>query len=156
MQFALKAMDNETALEILGWRYEEPYDFYNNEVSEESLLELLGGTYQAVWAEGSLFGFLCAGKAAQVPKGRLAGAYPDGFIDIGLGMDPRKTGQGNGRPFFSFAAAKVQEQHPVLRLRLTVAAFNKRAIHLYRQSGFAEAQLFSTDSADFITMEKGE
>ena len=154
MKFTLKEIDKETALEILAWRYEEPYDFYNNEVSKESLGELIGGSYRAVYEDGRLFGFFCAGTAAQVPRGMLAGAYPDGFIDIGLGMVPDGTGQGNGQRFFAYAVSAVQNQHPGLRLRLTVAEFNKRAIRLYCKSGFREAARFCTDFADFITMER--
>lgn len=154
MEFTKKKMDNDTALRILGWRYKKPYDFYNNEVSDESLDELLNGSYQAVFEEGRLLGFLCAGKAAQVPKGVEEGAYPEGFIDIGIGMDPGLTGQGNGQRFFGFAVSTIQSQHPDLRLRLTVAEFNKRAIHLYKQFNFTEVRRFSTDSMGFITMEK--
>ncbi|MGO1058345.1 GNAT family N-acetyltransferase [Planococcus sp. FY231025] len=154
MVFIQKKMDKQTALQILGWKYEKPYDFYNNEVSEGSLSELLDGSYIAVFEDGSLFGFLCAGQVAQVPKGVLAGVYPEGFIDIGIGMHPEGTGQGQGRRFFGHAMSVVQERYPDLRMRLTVAEFNKRAIHLYKQFGFAEAGRFSTDSAEFMTMEK--
>lgn len=154
MAFSQQRMDKQTALKILGWKYEEPYDFYNNEVSEEALGELLDGSYQAVFEDGELFGFLCAGKSAQVPSGVPAGVYPEGFMDIGIGMHPEGTGQGQGRRFFGYAVSIVQDCYPDFALRLTVAAFNKRAIHLYKQFGFAEAGKFSTDTATFITMEK--
>lgn len=154
MQFTKQKMDKAKALEILRWNYGEPYDFYNNEASEESLNELLDGSYEAVFADGKLVGFLCAGKGAQVPKGIAEGAYPEGFIDIGIGMDPELTGQGNGHRFFGYAASAIQSEHPELRLRLTVAEFNVRAIHLYKKFGFTEARKFSTDSAVFIIMEQ--
>lgn len=154
MQFTKQKMDKATATEILGWSYEEPYDFYNNEVSEDSLSELLDGSYEAVYGNGELVGFFCAGRAAQVPKGIAAGIYPEGFIDIGLGMHPELTGQGNGQRFFGYAASVIQSEHPGLCLRLTVAEFNARAIHLYKKFGFMEMRKFSTDFAEFIVMEQ--
>ena len=154
MQFTKQKMDKAIALEILRWTYEEPYDFYNNEATEESINELLDGFYEAVYGDGTLVGFLCAGAAAQVPKGIAEGAYPEGFIDIGLGMNPELTGQGNGQQFFSYAASAIQSEHPGLRLRLTVAEFNARAIHLYKKFGFMEAHKFSTDAAVFIVMKQ--
>lgn len=154
MQFTKRKMDKAAAVKILRWHYGEPYDFYNNEATEESINELLDGSYEAVFGDGKLIGFLCAGKAAQVPKGIEQGVYPEGFVDIGIGMDPELTGQGNGQQFFGYAASAIQSEHPELSLRLTVAKFNARAIHLYKKFGFTEAQSFSTDAAVFITMEQ--
>lgn len=154
MQFTKQKMDKANAMMILRWNYEEPYDFYNNEATEESLSELLGGSYEAVYGDGTLAGFLCAGAGAQVPKGIEEDAYPEGFIDIGLGMDPELTGQGNGHRFFGYAASAIQNEHPGLHLRLTVAEFNARAIHLYKKFGFVEVRRFSTDAASFMVMEQ--
>lgn len=154
MAFTDESMDSKSAMHILEWNYEKPYDFYNNDVSKETLDELLDGSYRAVFEDGRLFGFFCAGKTAQVPKGRLQEVYSEGFMDIGIGMAPECTGQGEGRRFFGYAMSAVQSRHPDLCLRLTVAEFNERAIHLYKKFGFAEARKFSTDSADFLTMER--
>lgn len=154
MHYTKQKMDKSAALEILQWKYGEPYDFYNNEATEAALSELLDGSYEAVYGAGVLAGFLCAGSAAQVPKGIAEGAYPEGFIDIGLGMHPELTGQGNGQRFFGYAASAVQSEHPGLRLRLTVAEFNARAIHLYKKFGFVETRRFSTDATSFIVMEQ--
>lgn len=97
MNFTSQQMTEAAATEILEWRYRYPYDFYNNEKSEESMAEMLDGSYHIVLNEaGELFGFYCTGKSAQVPAGRKTGAYPSGFIDFGLGMRPAETGQGKG------------------------------------------------------------
>ena len=53
---------------------------------------------------------------------------------------------------FSFIVQTVQQEHH-LPLRLTVALFNKRAIHLYEKLGFVKAIEFSTPT-EFITMLK--
>jgi len=67
-------------------------------------------------------------------------------------MKPNLTGQGLGTAFFSFIVQTVQEEHH-LPLRLTVAQFNKRAIHLYEKLGFVKAIEFSTPT-EFVTMLK--
>ncbi len=154
MQLTMQQMDKETAANILEWRYEKPYDLYNNEATEESLDELLDGTYKAVFEADRLVGFYCSGIAAQVPKGRNEGAYPEGFIDLGIGMDPELTGQGKGHHFFGYVVSAIKNEHPKQGLRLTVAEFNERAIRLYKKFGFTEAQRFNTEVAVFITMEQ--
>lgn len=40
-------------------------------------------------------------------------------------------------------------------VRLTVAAFNQRAIHLYEKFGFVKEMEFAAVSVDFQTMRKG-
>ncbi|HSJ38558.1 MAG TPA: GNAT family N-acetyltransferase [Planococcus sp. (in: firmicutes)] len=153
MNLTAEPMTKATAAEILNWRYPYPYDFYNNEMTDEALSEILDGTYRVVRGEqGELFGFLCTGKSAQVPAGRNIGVYPTGFIDFGLGMKPTATGQGNGNSFFSFVSEEIRAIHPEKPLRLTVATFNKRAIRLYENYGFTKDQEFKTDFAKFQTM----
>lgn len=153
MNFTAKPMTQTIAAEILDWRYPYPYDFYNNEMTGESLAEMLDGTYRAVQDDrGELFGFYCTGPSAQVPAGRRMGVYPTGSIDFGLGVKPAETGQGKGGKFFAFVREQIGESHPEQPLRLTVATFNKRAIRLYENFGFTKEQEFKTDFAKFQTM----
>lgn len=155
MNFTSQPMTNTDATEILEWRYPYPYDFYNNELDDESMSEMLEGTYHAVRTEtGDLFGFYCTGNSAQVPAGRLLGIYPEGSIDFGLGIRPAETGQGKGSEFFAFVQEEIVRKHPDSPLRLTVALFNKRAIRLYEKFGFFKVKEFKTDFAVFQTMEK--
>lgn len=146
-------MDKEKAEEVLSWKYEAPYDFYNNELNEEELSELLNGTYSAVTADNKeLIGFFCTGKSAQVPKGWDFGVYEEERIDMGLGMNPRLVGKGSGTAFGEFVLEKIEKKSEGLPVRLTVASFNKRAIHLYEKLGFVAKERFSTEAADFLTM----
>jgi len=67
-------------------------------------------------------------------------------------MKPELTGKGYGSEFFSFILNQLQqESHSPLRL--TVATFNTRAIHLYEKLGFTKVMEF-TASTEFITMKK--
>lgn len=148
-------MDEDLARKILTWKYEPPYDFYNNEVNEEGMREFLAGTYRAITDdEGEVFGFLCTGKSAQIPVGNNYGVYKDNFVDIGLGMHPDYTGKGYGYDFMTFILKYIKENYTGVPMRLSVATFNKRAIHLYEQIGFVKQDKFKTDVADFITMVK--
>lgn len=153
MNLQIHTMNEEFAKEILTWTYEKPYDLYNNEPSEEGMNELLDGSYYALIddVEG-LYGFFCIGKSAQVPKGNEFGAYDENCIDMGLGMNPKLVGKGTGFSFTSFIIDYIQERHKEIPVRLTVATFNKRAIHLYEKLGFVKKHEFSTDFAHFQTM----
>ncbi|WEG12011.1 GNAT family N-acetyltransferase [Pullulanibacillus sp. KACC 23026] len=146
-------MTKNLAVEILNWQYEPPYDFYNNEVSDSAIRELIYGGYEVVLnSEDELVGFFCVGGPAQVFAGVLVGVYDEPCTDIGFGMRPDLTGQGNGTAFCSFIIADVKKKYKKKPLRLTVATFNTRAIHLYEKLGFKTYKHFKRDQDEFITM----
>ncbi|RDB34201.1 GNAT family N-acetyltransferase [Exiguobacterium sp. RIT594] len=151
MTFQAVPMTVDQATAILKWTYPPPYDFYNMETSEEAYAELLDGSYQAVIDQAQLVGFFCTGRSAQVPAGRPLGLYADDHLDIGLGRHPELTGQGTGFTFCSFVLYTAKSQTS-LPLRLTVASFNERAIHLYEQLGFRQQSTFSSAHATFLVM----
>lgn len=152
-QLSCHKMNEKSAVEILRWNYERPYDFYNNEVTFEALKELLDGSYYTVVdQQEGLAGFFCIGKSAQVPAGHLVGAYTVEYIDFGLGMRPDLTGQGFGYDFCMFILEFVQEMYQAGPTRLTVAKFNKRAIRLYEKLGFKKHMEFGTPYSDFLVM----
>ncbi len=68
-------------------------------------------------------------------------------------MKPDLTGKGFGAIFFSFVLSHIQDEFNS-PIRLTVAKFNHRAIHLYEKFGFIKIMEFSSESAEFITMIK--
>lgn len=151
MTFQAVPMTVDQATDILRWTYPPPYDFYNMETSAEAYAELLDGSYQAVIDQTQLVGFFCTGQSAQVPSGRPLGLYRDDYLDLGLGRQPELTGQGTGFAFCSFVLDTVKSQTS-FPLRLTVASFNERAIHLYEQLGFRRQVTFSTIHATFLIM----
>lgn len=140
-----RPMTRQDAHAIQAWTYEPPYDFYNQEASAEGVDELM--SYQAVYDE-ALIGFFCLGAYAQVPNDTYF--YEDDYTDIGLGMHPSRTGQGLGRTFVRFVMHEAaREGKP---LRLTVAAFNQRAVHLYEQLGFQQVMSFEKGPTRFLVM----
>lgn len=155
MKWTIEEMNEKRASEIISWKYEAPYNFYNLTESEESLKELLEGGYRAVLdISGELAGFFCLGKSAQVPSLRSAEIYSENLTDIGLGMKPELTGRGNGAGFLSCIFECMDNELDVPALRLTVAAFNQRAIRLYEKMGFMRQDEFENDFAKFIVMVK--
>mgnify|MGYP001230769220 CR=1 FL=1 len=153
MNLIVKEMNMDYANEILHWSYSPPYDFYNIEYNDEALQELLEGSYLAIVSkEGPLIGYFCTGKTAQVPIGSQFGAYPGGFLDIGIGMTPLMTGKGNGTMFFQFILDYLQSIDQTTPFRFTVAKFNQRAIRLYEKLGFERNCEFQRGTTSFATM----
>ncbi|WP_442599601.1 GNAT family N-acetyltransferase [Neobacillus sp. D3-1R] len=152
MSLFTKDMNEVYAKEILTWKYEAPFDFYNIDFSDEALEELLNNNYFAIVNDtNQLIGFFCFGKAAQVPIGERYGAYTEDMVDFGLGMKPDLTGQGKGFEFLTFILDSIRETEKK-PLRLTVASFNKRAIKLYEKLGFVKEMTFLLKETEFDTM----
>ena len=102
MNLFIESMNENMANEILNWKYVKPYDFYNNEITDEAMLEMLDGSYYGLIDEfKELIGFFCVGRNAQVPIGNQFGIYTTDFVDMGLGMNPNLVGKGNGFEFCS-------------------------------------------------------
>ncbi|MCV9900531.1 GNAT family N-acetyltransferase [Exiguobacterium sp. N5] len=141
-----RPMTCEWACQIQEWTYEAPYDFYNQSPSEEGIAELM--TYQVIVEEHELIGFYCIGSPAQVPNSTYP--YCLEFTDIGLGMRPDMTGKGHGRLFVTYVMERAMERGKPLRL--TVAAFNERAIHLYDTVGFRTITSFERNGTPFKVM----
>ena len=81
-----------------------------------------------------------------------------GYLDIGLGMRPEFTGQGNGLNFIKAGLQFGIEKYDFSLYRLSVANFNKRAISLYKKVGFKPVTEFinknGETTVEFIIMEK--
>lgn len=143
MHFAIKEMNEKHAKEISTWTYNEPYTIYDGDESEEFTKEITDGSYFSVVDEnGDLVGYYCYGESAQVPAGKLYGVYIEGMLDVGLGMRPDLCGKGNGYDFFVNGLKFAQSKYSSMKFRLTVAAFNERAIKLYEKIGFVKTDTF--------------
>ncbi|MFZ7942673.1 MULTISPECIES: GNAT family N-acetyltransferase [Bacillaceae] len=153
MRLFVKKMDEIFAEEFLTWKYEAPYDFYSNEYSAGAIAELLNGSYSVILDDqNKIFGFFCIGESAQVPISSDFEIYAKGYVDVGIGMNPVFTGQGRGLLFFSFILDYIKAKYGDTPIRLTVAAFNNRAIHLYEKIGFVKEKEFIHGDVLFITM----
>lgn len=169
MKLRFEPMDEAAARAIHAWRYEPPYDLYN--LGDEPLLGFLRAfldprnAYYSVFDEESgLVAYCCFGPDAQVP----GGDYDLLAVDVGLGLRPDRTGQGQGlsyaqavldfarrTPAALAAAGPLPDGAPArLAFRVTVAAFNLRAQRVWEKAGFRVVQRFERagDPLPFVVM----
>lgn len=119
------------------WRYEGAYAFYNfGQIAPRAValfqpvLKYFSAGYYAVErSPGDLVGIFSFHKQAST-------------VTIGLGMRPDLTGQGGGLDFVRAGLAFGREQYAPDVFRLTVAAFNRRAIRVYERAGFVFSRRF--------------
>jgi [ribosomal protein S18]-alanine N-acetyltransferase len=124
------------AEQISGWIYDNEYAVYSFHPGEETLGELMDGTYYAFLdSRLRLAGYFCFGKSAQIPTVEKD-AYTSAVLDMGLGMEPALCGRGHGRAFVQSGMAFAHSRFQARQIRLSVAAWNLRAIRTYESLGF--------------------
>lgn len=155
MQLEFCQLEQEHALAILNWRYAPPYDYYNFDAATaqedlEYLLDSKNSFYAIVNLEGELEGYCSFGSDGRVQ----GGDYTAEALDIGLGLRPDLTGQGHGRLYAQATANYGVRQYKVHQLRVTIAAFNKRAQRVWEQLGFKQVERFFKVDAreEFVIM----
>jgi RimJ/RimL family protein N-acetyltransferase len=158
MSFDIHPMTERDARAVTGWRYGAPYSDYDMDCAPD---ELLSRNFYSVKGEGgAIVGYCCYGREAQVPGGHAAGAYgdPEG-LDIGLGLRPDLTGYGWGPVVLEEILRFADRHFAPTRYRLTVAAWNLRAIRAYEKAGFRPVQAFNSptprDEWEFLLMVRG-
>ena len=140
--YQIRPMIREQAEEILTWRYLPPYGVYDLEADD--LYALLNPAYRYHYVlghTGVLVGYCCYGIDAQVPGGEYASGEPQ-VLDVGVGLRPERTGQGQGKDFIK---AILHYGWKVFRpdvFRVTVADFNQRSMNTFRNLGFIETHHF--------------
>lgn len=154
-EFEFRSLEKHQATAILTWQYPAPYDVYNfKENNRQADLSYLLDPQNAFFAilnqHGQLDGYCSFGADGQVP----GGDYSDQALDIGMGIRPDLTGQGNGKRYATAVAHYGAQRYQIRQLRVTIAAFNQRAQHVWRSLGFEPVETFyKTDSKDkFIVM----
>ncbi|MFX3622496.1 MAG: GNAT family N-acetyltransferase [Ectobacillus sp.] len=150
--YTFENMTKGHAVDISFWQYGPPYDMYSLDGSEAVRKELLEHEYYAVMKEGRLIGYFCVKEAAQVPAGRALSMYEGNLLDVGIGMRPDVTGEGRGAAFFEAVLSHIETVYAPIGIRLTVAAWNARAIRLYEKMGFRQARSFYRGNAEFYIM----
>ena len=147
--FAFRPLTQEDAEQIAGWRYPEPYSFYDWESDPDDLAELLDATaraddYVAVeGVDGTVIGFLHYKRPHRAT------------LEIGLGLRPDQTGRGLGRSFVEAGLEYARRRFAPVEFRLSVATFNRRAITVYERAGFAATRVFThrTNGGDWEFVE---
>jgi [ribosomal protein S18]-alanine N-acetyltransferase len=128
-----------------AWRYDPPYDFYDSDGLPVKNPERF---FAARDDDGALIGFY------------FFEARGDELF-YGFGLRPDLTGRGLGEQFVLAGLEFARQIHGLRRVVLDVAAFNERAIRLYRRLGFVEigrhTETFDGYGAvEFVDMEKAD
>ncbi|MBN4001200.1 GNAT family protein [Nostoc sp. LPT] len=146
-------MDESNARAILSWRYEPPYDLYNYLEDEANLLQdilHLQNTFYSIMDENSLVAYCSFGQDGQVSGGN----YRDSALDIGMGIRPDLTGRRKGAEYANAVLEFADSLFKPKAFRVTIAAFNKRAIRIWQKLGFEHQQSFErgSDGMQFIVL----
>ncbi len=135
MQFSFKPLTESDAQAIANWHYDGEYVFYDMDQDPEDLADLLDpenwkDKYCGVFNEDDeLIGFFCFEQEGEA-------------LEIGLGLRPDCTGRGWGLAFFEAGLAYAKQRFAPAVFRLSVAAFNRRAIRVYEKAGFKPDGVF--------------
>jgi RimJ/RimL family protein N-acetyltransferase len=159
MEITFRAITAADARAIVAWRYDPPYDVYNLDPEDaEEILAPEAATVIAEDGDGRLLGFAGFGFSGRVPGGDAAGVYDEPLLDIGLGMPPDRTGRGLGAAFCQAVLDYAEVCYRPTGFRLTVAAFNRRAIRVYERLGFETGERFSSGvrgaPVEFVAMRR--
>lgn len=134
--YYIEKMTLEHAEVISNWKYPDEYAIYSFQNNSETINELMTEDYYACLdQEDRLIGYFCYGKAARIPTVE-ANVYDDNMLDIGLGLSPELCGQKAGSSFLKAGMEYARVQWGTEAFRLSVAAFNIRAIKVYEKVGF--------------------
>ena len=157
--FTFQPMDRAHAREIIEWQYEPPYDVYDlgSGDAKAVLRDLLDPTHAyhvLLSAEGVLEAYCCFGADARVP----GGDYSADALDIGLGVRPDRTGQGRGIVYLQAVLGYARRTYAPRVCRVTVAAFNERALRVWCKAGLRPVQRFERegDGQAFLVLVREE
>ena len=124
--------------EIAHWKYEGVYEFYNR-MGEIQLSdrpeEIIENSFVVLNVNGELIGHFHFGSVGRIPTVENYD-YTDEYLDMGLGMRPDVCGLGMGANFIKLGTEFAEQKYNMKKLRLSVAAFNERAIKAYEKAGF--------------------
>lgn len=147
--YNFKKITTKDVEDILTWKYDGIYSFYNNDICQGKI----------DWVKG----LPDEDKAFSVynDKNELVGhceIYTEEEITLSVQMRPDLTGKGNGKEFVEAFLDYSKEKFNLKTISLLVANFNERAIKLYKNLGFKKIEEFATKSNNrdviFWVMEK--
>lgn len=155
MSFTFLPLDEKSAQAILNWDYVPPYDIYNltgsdPEATLQYLLDPQNAFHGIYRQQGHLEAYCSFGPDGQV----LGGDYSTPALDIGLAVRPDLTGQGHGSEYINAVIDFACRTYAADRLRVTIAAFNARALRVWEKAGFQIIQTFQGgwENMDFVIL----
>lgn len=144
MEIRFEPSTRDHILVFAAWEYEPPYEPYGVDMEEDDAVAyfLQSEVGCHVLLDGDrVIGFATFGSDAQVP----GGDYTASAVDIGLGIEPSLTGQGNGKHYVAAVVAFAQETFGTGTLRVSIAENNERALRVWSGRGFRRVDRFVAD-----------
>ncbi len=144
------AVTVEDAHDFASWRYGGEYAVYDADAEDwERFLDPIWAYRSLRDESGAAVGYCCFGADARVPGGR----YEGDAVDLGGGLRPELTGAGRGDEFLAAVMGEAERMSPGARLRVTIAAFNRRALRMVEKAGFVEVERFTgPDDRPFVVL----
>jgi [ribosomal protein S18]-alanine N-acetyltransferase len=131
-------MTTAYAADIVTWSYPAPYDCYDMTSADPAFLANPANGFYALTDATELIGFRSFGADGQVP----GGVYDASALDTGGGLRPALSGKGLGREAIGTGLDFGRRQFAPEAFRVTVAAFNVRALRVVRSLGFRATGTF--------------
>ena len=144
MEIRFEPSTEDHILVFAAWKYEPPHESYSidMEVDDAVAYFLQSDVGCHVLLNGDrVIGFATFGSDAQVP----GGDYTASAVDIGLGIEPSPTGQGNGNHYVAAVVAFAQETFGTGTLRVSIAETNGRALRMWSGHEFRRVDRFVAD-----------
>jgi RimJ/RimL family protein N-acetyltransferase len=155
MTYQVKPLTAGQVRTFISWQYDGPYALYNLSAENEEedvrfFLDAQNGYFAIASEEGEFLGFCNFGADARVP----GGDYSLDALDIGMGMRPDLTGQGQGVLYAAAVFDFARQHYNASTMRVTIAEFNQRAQQLCRNFGFEQISRFvrAQDERPFVVM----
>ncbi|WP_411968306.1 GNAT family N-acetyltransferase [Haloferax sp. YSSS75] len=136
--FSLVPLTESAVEEIVEWRYDPPYHFYDVDADPEEYAEFVDSkTWDDKFAveddSGDVVGFFTFDSSGDA-------------ITVGLGMRPEWTGEGLGAEFVTTGLEFAAAAYDCDRFELAVASFNERARSVYEAVGFETVETFEQET----------
>lgn len=128
MKLEFRAPIKSDIEDILTWKYDGIYSFYDNSIQKEKI----------EWIESFIDSddnFSIYNEQNEL-VGNCSFYYIEEFFCLGVQMRPELTGKGFGTEFVKAIINFGEKKYNLSYIDLTVAKFNKRAIKIYEKLGF--------------------
>jgi len=128
MKLEFRAPIKSDIEDILTWKYDGIYSFYDNSIQKEKI----------EWIESFIDSddnFSIYNEQNEL-VGNCSFYYIEEFFCLGVQMRPELTGKGFGTEFVRAIINFGKKKYNLSYIDLTVAKFNKRAIKVYEKVGF--------------------
>ena len=137
--------------DVAAWHYEPPWDFYDLASDPADAAAMRDPSRHEHWRA-------VLGEDARLEAFWYFDWHGD-VVEVGIGLRPDLTGRGRGESFLRAQLEYASGHWQPATFRLFVAAWNERAIRLYKRLGFREVARETRDfelvgEHEFIRMER--